>query len=236
MKVALLLFGQPRNIDNDNVYESHKKFILDKYDTDVFCHIWKCNGEKYLVSPWCESKNISIIKSADEIINEKYKPKFLEYENERNFKLSLTQQELFNKNFDIYKWNSFTNNNNLSQLYSINKVSRYFEIYELNNEITYDFLIIARYDFIIESFPNLEDLKDDKFYLIDVHPRFPDIFFIFNPKFLPSQFTYENIDSCFEKCIERKIEPCAENLKFAQYISNFNENDIIPLNIKIKRN
>ena len=37
MKVALLLFGQPRNVDNPNSFNSHQKWIFDEYDVDTFC-------------------------------------------------------------------------------------------------------------------------------------------------------------------------------------------------------
>ena len=40
MKVALLFFGQPRFLENSLPFESHKDHIINKYDTDVFCHTW----------------------------------------------------------------------------------------------------------------------------------------------------------------------------------------------------
>ena len=53
MKVALLLFGQPRNIDNPNSFNSHQKWIFDEYDVDTFCHAWWDEDvSEYDVSDW----------------------------------------------------------------------------------------------------------------------------------------------------------------------------------------
>ena len=53
MKVALLLFGQPRNIDNPNSFNSHQKWIFDEYDVDTFCHVWwDKEVSQYDVSDW----------------------------------------------------------------------------------------------------------------------------------------------------------------------------------------
>ena len=58
MKVALLFYGQPRYVDNEEVYNSYKSNILDKYDTDVFCHTWWSETEKeYDYSSWSKISN-----------------------------------------------------------------------------------------------------------------------------------------------------------------------------------
>lgn len=40
MKVALAFFGQPRFVDNQDIINTYKRVILDRYDTDVFGHMW----------------------------------------------------------------------------------------------------------------------------------------------------------------------------------------------------
>jgi len=42
MKIALCLSGQPRCVKQG--YEYHKKNLLDRYDVDVFCHVWEAPG------------------------------------------------------------------------------------------------------------------------------------------------------------------------------------------------
>ena len=53
MKVALCIFGQPRFLDNPHPFISHKKYILDKYDVDCYCHLWWKSGIKeFDANPW----------------------------------------------------------------------------------------------------------------------------------------------------------------------------------------
>ena len=47
MKVACLYYGQPRFTNNPYCHESHKKFIFDRYDTDVYAHLWWDEDEDY---------------------------------------------------------------------------------------------------------------------------------------------------------------------------------------------
>ena len=71
LKVALLFSGQPRYLDNPYPRSSHKKHIIDRYDTDVFCHTWwDKENECYPVGSWstiskCDSsgKELEIIKT-----------------------------------------------------------------------------------------------------------------------------------------------------------------------------
>ena len=40
MKVAVAFFGQPRYVGNPNIINTYKQVLLDKYDCDVFGHMW----------------------------------------------------------------------------------------------------------------------------------------------------------------------------------------------------
>ena len=40
MKVALLMSGQPRYVDDTRPFLFFKENVIDKYDTDVYCHGW----------------------------------------------------------------------------------------------------------------------------------------------------------------------------------------------------
>ena len=56
----------------------------------------------------------------------------------------------------------------LSQLYSINEVSKQFEK-SLKTTTTYDFVIITRLDILLKKLPNLKNLNINNFYLMDSH-------------------------------------------------------------------
>ena len=62
MKVALLLYGQPRNIDNMKVIESHKNLIINKYDADVFCHTDYSDAGTYTINPYLKQEPIKCDK------------------------------------------------------------------------------------------------------------------------------------------------------------------------------
>lgn len=50
MKIALILYGQPRFINNESVREHYRK-IFELYDVDVYGHLW-----------WSKNENIQCSK------------------------------------------------------------------------------------------------------------------------------------------------------------------------------
>ena len=81
MKVAVLFRGQPRFVKNKVAYDSHKKFIFDNYDTDVFIHTWWAEDiVEYDTSTWA---NIPVCKPESDVvefIKSLYNPKKIEVE------------------------------------------------------------------------------------------------------------------------------------------------------------
>ena len=120
MKVALLLFGQPRNIDNPNSFNSHQKWIFDEYDVDTFCHAWwDKDVSEYDVSDWVGEQCITS-GNPIEIIESLYKPKSIKVEAPRTFKLSDTLYDKTRKRFGYgHPWSEKTLSNVSSHLYSI---------------------------------------------------------------------------------------------------------------------
>lgn len=203
MKVALLLFGQPRHIENLKVFDSHLKHIINKYDTDVFCHTYFDPDHEFIASTWSNLKPIKCNSNSINMINDNYKPKKIKVDSPKTFNIS---KEMSNsprfKRFDYI--NDLNTSNIISQLYSINSVSELFETYCNDTKTEYDFVIVARYDIIILEFPSLFDLDSKFFYSMNHHPRFPDIFFIFHPKFIKSQYTFKNLASILDNMVANK--------------------------------
>ena len=45
MKIALSFYGQPRFLENTHIHESYRHYFTNRYDCDVFGHMWwKDNG------------------------------------------------------------------------------------------------------------------------------------------------------------------------------------------------
>lgn len=147
------LLNEPGEYNNPKLgYEHLKKNIIDKYDTDVFCHCWNVEAE--------------------DIIKELYKPKKYLFEQQKLFDLSLNEYNINEHERDINKWNLsenakkgyihvFNNRNNWnktieefkiqmfrtsSRWYSTKEVLRLKNEYEKENNFEYEYVLICRYD------------------------------------------------------------------------------------------
>lgn len=170
MRVALCFFGQPRFIDNPYTYISHKYWIIDKYNADIFTHTWINNKEKkFEYSDWVQEEKHTIEnKNADEIILKKYNPKKYIFEKSKHFSLDEKSRNIIKeieKDFrskynEESKFNYSENNENnvLSQLYSMSKCISLIDS-------DYDWIILSRYDNYIWQFPNLFQLDKNNLYL-----------------------------------------------------------------------
>jgi hypothetical protein len=241
MKVALLLFGQPRYIENLKVFNSHLEHIISKYETDVFCHTYFDPDHEFIPSCWSQIKPIKCNPNSIHIIEDNYKPKKIKVDAPKTFNIS---NEIVNssrfKKFNFM--NELNTSNLLSQLYSINCVSELFETYCNDTNTEYDFVIVARYDSIILEFPSLFDLDSNFFYSMNHHPRFPDIFFIFHPKFIQSQHTFKNVDLILDNIVSNKTPDnyfwdfSGECMKFNNFMLYFSPDLIKSVYIKELRN
>lgn len=166
MKVALCFFGQPRYIDSDKIPLLFKKAIHSQAEVDVFTHFWFKEGETELPqSDWSYSKNLSVLPETVERIKKLYSPVVMEYEPQIDFTPDQETRNLINK-LPHQKFNTDKNIFNVrSQLYSINRVIELLQRYTVKNKLTYDFVIITRFDIILRTFPVLKNLEKGKFYL-----------------------------------------------------------------------
>ena len=240
MKIALLFFGQPRFLDNPLPYLKHKKFFLDKHDTDVYCHTWWEEEAKYDCSTWSRINTCETDKDAIKKIQQMYKPVDLVFESPKKFSFKAESQESINQ---IIKkkwprghahWNSNNDNysNILSQLYSIEQVCKLCA----KSSEKYDFIVLSRFDNNIIEFPeDLHELDSGKFYISDLHPRFPDMVYFFSQKFLESQYFYSRVDYIIEKYKWSLWEPSNEAFKYFSTIDFLNNESLFrPVRIRVK--
>lgn len=231
MRIALCLFGQPRSIQTGEVFRSHRSQIIDKYQTDVFLHAWIDSSTTYqsvsehstrFTSGYCPI-------NAAELLLSTYKPRSYKFEPPRTFSARPDGVLASFRNPNI--------SNILSQLYSIEQVATLVKESDVNS---YDLIIVTRFDMVFE-FPDLESLDPVHFYLMDNHPTFPDLVFIFGPRYLSSQFTYSHIEdelinhSAMLENLDTFWECSNESLKMFHYRLHFSLEDLRPISIPLQR-
>ncbi len=218
MKVALLFFGQPRFLGNPLPFQTHRDHILNKYETDVFCHTWWSPDQtSYDTSSWSHIGNAPADKNSINKIVDLYKPKVTKFQESMIFKTS--DETNFNKVTRIYDWAYKNKNNIISHLYSFTKVGEILEDFIATTDTVYDFVIVSRLDAEIMRLPNLKTLNPDKFYLPSHHDKFPDNLFVFGPKFIKFLNIYPNIEELSTKV----WQPSAEAYKWENYKKYFEE-------------
>jgi len=119
MRVALLLFGQPRYLDDERPYLEYKKWILDRYDTDVYVHTWfDETSQSYDVSSWSKIESCPVLPNSIDIINSLYSPKVLVHEPPQTFQFDERVSDYIDKKFTgkTDRWTIKNYSNLLSQL------------------------------------------------------------------------------------------------------------------------
>lgn len=175
MKVALCMFGQPRFIQNNFTHQSHLDHIINKYDTDVYCHSWISTiPNKFEYSDWVKNQyKTHQDKFAADIILTKYIPKAFLFEEPMEFSLSGVYRDLAVNSgrcpAGAYYWSDNNENNLMSQLYSVSKAIR------MSRNEKYDWIILSRYDNYIENIPQLDELDSDNLYLSNQYGHFVDV-------------------------------------------------------------
>lgn len=223
MKIAVLLFGQPRFVNNEKVIRSYEN-LRNTYDIDFFCHSWIDNESNYFNCPsWSGLKDLKNIKDADLFIKDFYRPKRYIFETPKVFSFNNKIQKYLDDNWTNFysHWNLNNYSNILSQLYSIQKVSNLASSFEDD----YDFYILGRYDTYLENFPDLNSLNVDKLYLSNHHNNFPDMIFLYGKRFLLwSNNVFDDQDDIYIKM----WEPSPEFFKANSFFKRFNQEDLMP--------
>lgn len=197
MKVALCLQGQPRNWKPSVPYMN--SFLFSKYDTDVFGHTWwdkELIGKTYDVAPFApQHKKYFIEANAVQELIDTYKFKKFKTDPPRKFldgkQYKVGVPEKHDLIIDALK----------SRYFSLKSVLTILEEYEKENNISYDWVCISRYDLAIRLMPMLITLHPHKFYVEDYmhHGRkwiMNDNFMIFGRK---HKYVYKTLFDDFDK-------------------------------------
>ena len=233
MKVALAFYGQPRYVKNPHILESYKKFYLDRYDCDVFCHMWWGKNQRYDVSSWAECNGQMITPDSYNYIVENYKPEIIEDEEPKSFSFDGTTKEYIDKVFTgkLHHpkhgqiWCEKNYSNILSQLYSIQKSSELVNAYSEESKTNYDFIVMARYDTILLGVPDLEKCDASKMHIPCHHPNFPDVTLFYPQKHLSwACHLFDDVELVYDKI--REVTP--EQFKLHSFLNKFPASDIQP--------
>jgi hypothetical protein len=100
MKIAILFKGQPRFLYNNIALNSHKKTILDKYDTDIFMHVWWEKNAILETSSWSRLPQLTCGSNEIEYLLSNYNPNKIKVEPPRKFNL---EKKIIDNLYDLFK-------------------------------------------------------------------------------------------------------------------------------------
>lgn len=165
MKIAVLLFGQPR--DAINCSKSIVNNIINPNNADVFFHMWYDENDLYMEKGEKDRSECNLNKGLDKELVEIYKPKdyciepqkFKNFNNYNNGYFKCPEKYIDNiskcgKNKELSKEEvklRCIKYSHISQFYSIFKSNMIKEEYSLENNIYYDYVIKLRFDIICNT-------------------------------------------------------------------------------------
>ena len=242
MKIALLLPGQLRWMDNPHTVQTHHDFIINKYDTDVFGSFWIPDDSGVIL----DSRHVNYEPSpsdslACDKIQKQYNFKKIEFIQPKQF----SQVEEFYTRVKKHNWPNLWEpgwidrpnvfNNIFSQMYAIQCVTRLLDNFILRNSTTYDMIVLSRPDLCIWSYPELDKLDKNRFYLSNHHGLFPDLTFIYGPSFIKVfSEVFDNLLHINDDELYSLWEPNAEGIKFNSYRRNFSLEHLSPIPIPVR--
>lgn len=150
MKIALCISGQPRFVDKG--YESTKQFILDKYDVDVFVHTWfdKHNTTEFRNAGGGGYDGMKADDNVDEMIMDLYSPISYHFEPQRIFRTDeidvVPTLQAWSPNFMHPGGAEYWIDMQRCMWYSIHQANWRKEVYRLDKNVQYDYIIKHRFD------------------------------------------------------------------------------------------
>lgn len=226
MKIALLLFGQPR--DYMTGYHNIVTFIKqNNIEIDVFYHAWILDSQsKYDTGLWCNTPSEQL-KYKDDIktqLEKLYHPIRCEYELQRNDWIIDTESLM-------YKNTRTTDNhrvvrNAISQAYTRTRVCTMFKEYIQDTGEKYDAAIMTRFDLQQHISCNLKENDLTKVIVGKMHlPRkiFPDHFIIAPVSVMLKWFSlYDELH-----ILQNSLEVCNKNIAHGERFSFIFEDIIL---------
>jgi len=159
IRVCLLLSGQPRFYSGES-YDSLKNHIIDRYNTHVFIHCWYSPDYTYPYAEWSGIK--STIKTDENTIGN-----LIRLYNPQSISVEKPQE------FQEHQKADYLSRNMPSMFYSLKSSDALRKEY-CKNHREYDFVIRARTDTVLGSFPDLTTLDKNYLYVPDNCPN-PDV-------------------------------------------------------------
>lgn len=228
MRIAIVFFGQPRNIQNRISSISHK-FWARKLEVDFYGHCWfETSGTKTYFGGE-HAKKFKISTKAPELLRKQYPNIAL------NFEEPKTSAELMSSlNLDDNEKHRILTENPLlpvfiSQFYSINKALKHFDTQSVGKK--YDYIVLSRYDNFIASLPKARTIEKEKITLKANSGKlgFPDLLFIGSRNLLEGIDVYPELSRYLKSC--KRITP--ELLKQEHFFSVKDENSLSHQNFEI---
>lgn len=172
MRIALLLYGQPRFADHPLIYQTIQREIFSKYYVDCFCHTWwDPDNLVFSSSSWSTIQGVKSYNGRTlDCIKNTYNPKVFSHQLPVDF-TDLSSNFLPGSHIKT-KQNAA---NVFSQLYSLQQVARSFNEFSNVNSLDYKFIILARYDTVTVNVPDLNYCNPANIYLCGTHTNFPDL-------------------------------------------------------------
>jgi|TARA_B100000073_G_scaffold32431_1_gene24608 hypothetical protein len=248
MKVALLLSGQPKYLDDPRPYYFFKENIIDRYDTDVYCQTWFEEGAEYEIT-WIHAPNLNthrldssttlsvqspVLDNSDKIIKGIYKPKKYSFEPPRHFRFNKTAEKWLDERYTGKHVNGvFWDRHKYSCILSFFKSQQ--NVLSLVDKDDYDFFVLSRYDITIDNFSSVIDistLDPEMMHLQNIHDSFPDGIYIFSKKYFDwFKNLYDEIQTL--DILEMVPHPSPERLKKASFGLHYGMNSVQPHPIRI---
>lgn len=224
MNIVLLLFGQPRFVNNQKVVESYNK-LFNEHNVKIFGHLWWSEDEKnYQTSTWSTINGCPVLPNTKEIIDNLYPNNKIIYQKSEDFEIPEFLKKRFSNLSSIFTEKNLKNV--ISHLYSFEQSSKLIDTETLNN---CDLIIVGRTDSEILYLPDLNELSTDKFYLSQHHNQFPDLMFIFGKKYLNFMKTFTSLNDTMTKV----WQPSAEAFKHETFKLFYDENNLTPIKLDI---
>tara|TARA_B100000085_G_scaffold149657_1_gene136080 strand:+ start:975 stop:1727 length:753 start_codon:yes stop_codon:yes gene_type:complete len=249
VKVALLLCGQPKYLDDNRPYLFFKENFIDRYDTDVYCQAWFAKDAEYEITGFnlnshrlTSSTNLSVqspvLDNSDELIKELYNPKRYSFEPPRHFRFNETAEKWLDERYTGRHVNvGFWDRHKYSCILSFFKSQQ--DCLSLVEKDQYDFFVLSRYDITIDNFSSVIDLSSldpEKMHLQNIHDSFPDGIYMFSKKYFDwFKNLYDEIQTL--NILERVPHPSSERLKKASFGMHYGMNNVEshPIRINILR-
>jgi hypothetical protein len=237
-KIAICIYGQARSYqDGFKVYQN----IINnnsEYDFDFFYHTWfDENQDLYEVNLHREIsiEERKIDKNLIENLNNIYYPKSFSYDKPIQFDLTEWNNLLIFKSYENLKEKSVVYNvkktykNNMSQIYSRNRLANLFKTYVDETNTNYDFVITSRFD--IKTNINIKFNELNNTYIYTNNAYYPrriicDVTIIMSPKKYVNIFNFDKIWNNIINSIELKT--AMESINEIYY---FNPEELITCSI-----